>query len=270
MKQKKNLWSDVSKLIVAVLAIMAFLRGKAQFIAYVIAFTVWSAHAVYHYLVPYIKEKMASREAKQFQKQYEKQAQQQKITVDLDISDPMYLVLLRHASYRISDYLQSIYPDATWSWCCSNPEKIVAKGGTGRIKLNGVADFNYAEVTLDQNAKITCHLLNIVPMGKEKQDDKTSEKNETKPAVEVNPQVWFEEKGKKVLTSLIADLHSRGHSSLTIKEDGTVVIKQDDRDITKRAFDSMPDKVAWPRLKKVIEGSGIATEITDGGLVLSW
>lgn len=78
----------------------------------------------------------------------------------------MGLVLLRHVNFRISAYLQSAYPEATWQWLEEFPEKIVAKGGTGRIQLYGVPDFNYADVSFDQKADISCSLLKIVPMAK--------------------------------------------------------------------------------------------------------
>ena len=36
MKKKKNLWSGVSMLIVAVLAVTAFIRGKTQIVLFII------------------------------------------------------------------------------------------------------------------------------------------------------------------------------------------------------------------------------------------
>lgn len=42
MKKKKNLWSGVSMLIVAVLAVTAFIRGKTQIWLYIAAFAAWS------------------------------------------------------------------------------------------------------------------------------------------------------------------------------------------------------------------------------------
>lgn len=58
MKKKKSLWSGVSILIVAVLAITAFIRGGAQLWFLAAAFTAWSVWAVVYFLVPYIKEQL--------------------------------------------------------------------------------------------------------------------------------------------------------------------------------------------------------------------
>lgn len=143
MKKKKNLWSGVSMLIVAVLAITAFIRGKAQIWLYIAAFAAWSVWAGVHFLIPYMKEQIHRYEARRIRKKCERQDAGKPKFIIPDISDPVEAVLLRHANYRISSYLQSVYPDATWEWRCESPQQIVAKGGTGRIKLYGVHDFNY-------------------------------------------------------------------------------------------------------------------------------
>lgn len=64
MRKKKSLWSSVSILIVAVLAITAFVRGDAQVWLLAAAFTAWSVWAVVYFLVPYIKEQLHRYEAK--------------------------------------------------------------------------------------------------------------------------------------------------------------------------------------------------------------
>ncbi len=276
MKKKRTLWSDVSVLIVADLAITAFLRGTVQFIALLIAFGIWSAFAIRHHLIPYIREKKARNKAKRIREHYEEQAKQQAkqqpVLWDLEPTSPISLTLLRHVNHRISAYLQSSYPNATWDWCERDPEKLVRKGGTGRIKIEGIPDFNYAEVTLDQNAKIDCNLLNIVPLCAKPltSEDKEPKPADVQPPTEVNPQIWYEKTGKAILTNLIVDLNSRGHNSLRIQEDGSIVIKQGDKEIKKRTFESVPDKVAWPRLLKVLERDGLGAKITKDSIQLTW
>jgi len=281
MKRKKNLWSGVSMLIVAVLAITAFIRGNAQVWLYAIAFTVWAVWATVHFLIPYIKEELHRREARRIRKKCEeKDAQKPKFTIP-EVSDPLNLVLLRHVNFRISTYLQSAYPEATWEWREEFPERIVAKGGTGRIKLFGVQGFNYADVTLDQNAGISCSLVNVVPMaqlGKDAPAQETAEKETASAAPKtapqkqnaVDPQVWYEVQGRKVLEALITDLHSRGHNCLTIRENGDIAIKQADKELVRAGFESVPERTYWTRLCKVFEREGMAANITDGGILLSW
>lgn len=279
MKRKKSLWSGVSILIVAMLAITAFIRGNAQVWLLAIAFTLWSVWAVFYYLIPYIKEELHRREARRIRKKCEQQdAKRPSFTIP-EVSDPLNLVLLRHVNYRISTYLQSVYPDATWEWREEFPERIVAKGGTGRIKLFGVEGFNFADVTFDQNAGIDCALVNVVPMAQRttteapaKQTANAAPEPVTAPKQQnpVDPQVWYEVQGRKVLEALITDLHSRGYNSLTIRENGDIAIKQADSEKVRTAFESVPEKTYWARLCKVFEREGMAANITDGGILLTW
>lgn len=163
-EKKKNLWSGVSILIVAVLVITAFIRGNAQAWLLAAAFVIWAVWATCYFLVPYIKEEFHRREAKRIRRKCEKQDAAFDRFIIPEVSDPVEQVLLRHANYRISAYLQSVYPNATWEWREEFPERIIAKGGTGRVKLFGVDGYNFADVTFDQNGGINCALVNIVPL----------------------------------------------------------------------------------------------------------
>lgn len=279
MKNKKTLWSGVSILIVAMLAITAFIRGKAQIWLLAIAFTFWSVWACLYYLVPYIKAVLHRHEARRIRRKCEEQDAKQSKPFVSDASTPINLVLLRHANYRISAYLQSVYPDATWEWREEFPERVVAQGGTGRIQLFGVKGFNFADVTFDQNAGVGCSLVNVVPMT-QKDSSKApivqTQETTTEPAMtpkrqnSVDPQVWYELQGRKVLETLITDLHSRGYNSLTIRENGDIAIKQADSEKVRTVFESIPEKTYWTRLCKVFEREGMAADITDGGILLTW
>lgn len=279
MRKKKNLWSGVSILIVAVLVITAFIRGNAQAWLLAAAFVIWAVWATCYFLVPYIKEELHRREAKRVRRKCEKQDAAFDRFVIPEVSDPVEQVLLRHANYRISAYLQSVYPNATWEWREEFPERIIAKGGTGRIRLFGVDGYNFADVTFDQNGGIDCALVNIVPLKQPTAPQPSA--FDTKDTVEapaaipkqpdpVDPQVWYEVQGRKVLEALITDLHSRGYNSLTIRENGDIAIQQADSEKVRSAFESVPEKTYWARLCKVFEREGMAANITDGGILLSW
>ena len=268
-KAKPGLWPDVSILIVTCLAITTFIRGTWQFWLLFAAFAVWCTYAVCNHLLPFLWEQRDQKEARDLRKLYEKRQPKQQAFTGIDVSDPVAIVLLRHASHRISAILKAVYPDATWEWCVNDPDRIAAKGGVARIRLHGAADYNFAEVTLDQDARISFHLLKMVPFGVEEGFDSIQQPTPKK-VREVDPQVWYEQKGKTVLTNLIADLNSRGHSSLTILEDGCISIMQAEQETKRPAFESVPERTYWPRLVKVFEREGIAADATAQGLVLSW
>lgn len=132
MKQKTSLqWPGVSVLIVAVLAVMAFVGGDLQIWLLSGAFAVWGVWAIVYFLVPYLKAQVYRHKVRELRKQSEQQAPKKEMAVP-DLSDPIGLVLLRHVNFRISAYLQSAYPDATWQWMEEFPKKIVARGGKGK------------------------------------------------------------------------------------------------------------------------------------------
>lgn len=266
MKKNPTLWSGVSLLIVAILAITAFIRGQMQVWLYGIAFAAWAVWTTVKFLVPYVQQKRIQFEARKIRKQVE--ASKPKLIVP-DASDPIGAVLLRHVNFRISSYLKSSYPNATWEWREEFPEKIVSKGGTGRIQVYGIPDFNYADVSFNQQAEINCNLLKIVPMA---ELQGSGEQPDVKPQQQrpADPQIWYETQGRTVLENLIADLNSRGHNSLTIKENGEIVIQQEDAEVKQAALESVPEKTCWQRLISVFQREGLAAKITINGMVLSW
>ena len=268
MKKKKTLWNGVSILIVLVLVIMAFARDYVQLGLMTLATIGWSVWAIAYYLVPYVKTKLDAREARKLREHYE--AEERKLAEPKETNDNS-LSLLLHVNHRITNYLQSAYPGSSWEWRVEDPEALVSNGGTGRIQVFGVTDFSHADVTINKKAEITYEMLKVVPIGEDPAG--SSEKDEATPASPknpINPQVWYEQKGRVVLENIITDLNSRGHSSLSITKSGDVIIKQDEREIKKATLEAMPDKVYWHRLAKVFQGEGLAASVTDNAVVVSW
>lgn len=269
MKHKKNLWNTVAVLIVAVLVIMAFTRGEVQFWLYVAAFTAWGIWASIKHLIPYLKECHYHRELKKEQKRKE----DEQWDYALEADDPISSILLRHVNYRITGFLKASYPDATWIWCEEFPEAIAINGGKGRIQVFGVEDYNYGEVTFDQNANMTYSLLKVVSLNEET-DNQEADYDKPNPPIPpqntVDPQIWYEQQGRDILENLIANLNTYGHRSLMIRETGEVTVMQADKQITKRYFTSVPEKMYWNRLVKVLESAGLAGEVKEDGIVVTW
>ena len=268
MKKKRTLWNGVSVLIAIELVLMVFTRGYVQLGLSTVAAIGWTVWAVRYFLVPFVKAKLNAREARKLREHYE--AEERKLAEPKENSDTS-LSLLLHVNHRITNYLQSAYPGSSWEWRVEDPEALVSKGGTGRIQVFGVSDFSHANVTVTKNADITYEMLKVVPMG-EKQPESSDEEDvvPTAPQNPINPQVWYEQKGRVVLENIITDLNSRGHSSLSITESGDVIIKQGEREIKKATLEAMPGKVYWHRLAKVFQGEGLAASVTDNAVVVSW
>ena len=255
MKQKISLGSSTSILIGAVIAILALLRGPAQTVLLLVTFALWGLWVVLTLLRP------AWRTNRTYRSREERAAREQQAFSNVNLAG----ILLCHVNYRISDYLKSAYPNVRWEWTMNDPALFIAHGGTGRIRLYGVPDYEYADVTLDQKGSLNCSLVKIVPVQDNGQGAASSQPSP-------DPSVWYELEGRGVLDTLIADLRSRGHSSLTLNEDGSISFQPEagGSKTTKRAFASFPEKVYWPRLADVLAQEGLSADVQADHIAVSW
>lgn len=267
MKKKKTLWSGATVLIIALVLIAVFTREYVQLGLSVVAVIAWSVWAILRFSIPFVRARLNAAEARKIRKYYEAR-EREEIASNKTSDTPD--TFIKHVNHRITSYLKSAYPDATWEWCIDDPMALVVNGGTGRIRVFGANDFSHADVTVNKNAEISYQMLKIVPMANTVTDAEAAEDVKNTIPDSPNPQVWYEHKGRVVLENLIADLNSRGHSSLTITESGEVIIEQEDRKIKKAMLEAMPDKRQWDRLSKVLQGEGYAADINDTEIVVSW
>lgn len=254
----------VTTLLVAVLAIMAFIRGPLQVWFLAGAFALWALWMI----IPIIITAHKRSRLRQKRQAPTPPAKQREFYVP-DLSEPAEGVLLRHVNFRISAYLKSAYPDVTWAWEEKEPERIITRGGTARIKLFGVPDFNYANVIFDCKANINCDMMKIIPLS-EVAGAPNGAPAPKPPQQPADPQIWYEMQARQVLEDLIADLHSRGHNSLTIKENGDICIKQADAEVATQTLKNFPARNYWQALAKVFEKEGLAAAVTDTGLAVTW
>jgi hypothetical protein len=275
MNQKNVFNTATSFLLVTVLVVLAFIRGQSQIWLLVGAFAVWGVWIITALLFCNKTAIQAGIRAHQ-QKKHCIAKSNKTVAASQDyntteIPDFVGLVLLRHVSYRISIYLKSVYPDVTWEWCEDTPpETIIAKGGTARIRLSGVPDFNFADVMFDQHANIDCDMLRIVPLAQLSDSDRVNETVRTPLQETIDPAVWYDLQGRQVLENVVADLNVRGYSRLTIRENGEICIRQDDADVEREKFKKFPAKVYWSGIVKVLENAGLAATVEDNGIVVSW
>lgn len=60
--------------------------------------------------------------------------------------------------------LHAAYPNARWEWLADKPSRFAVEGGTARIRVYGIPDFDYADVKLDQKANLDCSLVKLSPL----------------------------------------------------------------------------------------------------------
>ena len=255
MKRTSPLWGSISILIGVVIAILSLLRGNWATVALITVFAVWGLWLIFTQRIP------AWKSNRTYRRRVRQSRDRQEAASDTSDSG-MGLVLLRHVNHRISEHLRSVYPQAHWEWTLADPTRFIAYGGTGRIRVYGIPDYDYADVTLDRQGGLRCSLVKVAPLEAEAVPNQQP----------VDPRVWYEFQGRSILEDMIADLRSRGHSSLTLNEDGSICIQPADggEEIKKDSFAAFPEKVYWPRLAKVLEQEGLTADVQDTRILVSW
>lgn len=273
MKSDKAHRGSAGILIGAVIAILALARGAWQTWLLLGVFALWGLWLLAACRLPHAHR--TKRRRKSRLRHHRKRFPASKGSPDISAwmqepdSIPAETLLLRHVNHRISAHLRSAYPGLTWAWEEKRPEKLALSGGTGRIRVFGVPDFDHADITLDQQANITCTMLRIVPLA----DNEDSIPPEGQPSADrqpVDPHVWYEVQGRAVLEALVTDLNSRGYSCLTLHENGDACVEEGQQEVTKEHLAGFPEKVYWNRLVEVLESNGLTAEATPGGIRVCW
>ena len=259
-------------LIGAVIAILALVRGPWQSRLLLGVFLIWGLGLLTAHKLPLARQANRTRKSWPHRKRYSAADDGPDIPARRQKTDsiPAETLLLRHVNHRISAYLRSAYPGVTWEWeQGEKPEKLALSGGTGRIRVFGVPDFGHADITLDQQANITCSMVRIVPLADT--ENKTTPDGQAPSGKQpADPQVWYEIQGRAILETLVTDLNSRGYSSLTIHGNGDACVEEDQKEVPKGRLPGFPEKVYWNRLVEVLESNGLTAEATPGGIRVCW
>ncbi len=257
MKKESPLWSSISLLIGIVIAILALIRGRMLLPLLLAVFALWLLWWLLTQALPLWRNNRAYRA---------KEARLREQTAAANGGGQLADALLCHVNYRITAMLHAAYPNARWEWLADKPSRFAVEGGTARIRVYGIPDFDYADVKLDQKANLDCSLVKLAPLVAGASDTQPPNRQP------VNPRVWFETRGRAVLEALVTDLNSRGHSSLTVQENGEVFVqaKENEAEPAKETFLDFPEKVYWPQLVKVLEEEGYAADARDADILVSW
>ena len=253
MKKESPFWSSISLLIGIVIAILALVRGRMLLPLLLAVFALWLLWWLLTQALPLWRNNRAYRA---------KEARLREQTAAANGGGQLADALLCHVNYRITAMLHAAYPNARWEWLADKPSRFAVEGGTARIRVYGIPDFDYADVKLDQKANLDCSLVKLSPLVAGASDTQPPNRQP------VNPRVWFETRGRTVLEALVTDLNSRGHSSLTVQENGEVFVqaKENEAEPAKETFLDFPEKVYWPQLVKVLEEEGYAADARDADI----
>lgn len=269
VKQKNPMWASTSVLVAAVLAIVAFVRGNWQIPLLVGAFAIWGLRVFLILGLPALRIRKIRREGKRKELEAEKARKTAEAERNAAEHDPEAAqVLLRHVNHRISDQLKALYPEARWEWRTKTPTLLAIHGGIGRIRIYGVPEYEYADVELEQSGVLSCSLVKRLATPSSEQGSQPKAPNQQ----DVDPQVWYERQGRKTLETLIADLDSRGHHCLFLKEDGSICVRpiEGDEETVQDTLKDFPEKRLWDKLVKVLENAGLAAATREDCITVAW
>lgn len=179
--------------------------------------------------------------------------------------------ILLHISLRITEKLKSAYPQSVWQWKDAPSLQGILNGETVRILVENMDTYTHADISFDRFGRIHVEPMVIGSFKEPSESGSTDAAGETpaEPSV-VDVRVWYELIGQKVLEEQITDLNANGHSMLTIKENGDIVINRQKKEVLKATLDSFPEKNYWKELVSLLEENELKGKITGSGLQISW
>lgn len=187
-----------------------------------------------------------------------------------------YETMLLHIALRITEKLKSAYPQAVWQWKDTPSLQDILKGGTNRILVENMDTYTHADISFDRFGRIHVEPMVIgsfadAENGKGAKPEPGGADEETTPEPSVvDVRVWYELIGQKALEQLITDLNANGHSMLTIRENGDIVVSCQKKKILKATLDSFPGKTYWKELVSILEENELKGKISDNSLQVSW
>lgn len=179
-------------------------------------------------------------------------------------------LMLRHIALRITDKLKSAYPQAVWQWREKPSLSSVLAGDTVRICVENMAQYTHADISFDRFGRIHIEPMVIgefIP--EEKSDGSATEETTSEPPV-VDVRVWYELIGQQILEEQITDLNANGHSRLTVKENGDIVITRQKKEVFRAHLEAFPPKSYWPELLNVLNENELKGKISGNQLQISW
>lgn len=273
---KKNVFTTCFRIFTPLILALAILAPKKPGqIAIVILFCLWGLFLFVYALYSInrnIKRTPRRRKTRPFERlrNTEVKVLSPKREKGITLSSEDVQFLITQFRLRISEKLKSAYPNAIWKWMVAPSLKELIDGNTVRIQVENMGNYTHADVCFDGYGRIHVEPMTIGSFIPE--DDKKSDAdNEApkEPAV-VDVKAWFDMIGKIVLDKQITELNAQGHSKLTIKENGDIVVGYNHKEKLLCTLDAFPGKNYWEDLRNVLNDNGLDSKIAGNSLQISW
>lgn len=184
------------------------------------------------------------------------------------IDPEMEAVMLRHINFRITEKLQGAFPSAVWRWETARPLEQVVKGGSARIKVSGVPEWNFADVLFDRSGRIRLEMLSLRPI-----EEMGQQEAKNAPAADddaVNLRDWYDLSASAVIRATIDEVYTRGYRELHIAEDGTLYVLEQQEQVKQGRLSHLPSKKLWSDLIPFFEEDDITVAVEEESILLTW
>ena len=173
----------------------------------------------------------------------------------------------QQVQHRVQERLRSKFPGATVDLCDTEILRIMMTGKMGYAPIKKADTYSHLGVCIGRNGELQMNLFSLVNL------ENISEEPVIFPVVKDDEQEvkdWYSQKGQQLLTELITQMHGRGYSKLSIKENGDVMVEENGRSVLKDRFSEIPPKTQWKALKTLLEEDDVQVQMSGRRLTLVW
>lgn len=193
--------------------------------------------------------------------------------LDEDISKKQEETMLYHIALRITEKLKSAYPKTTWSWETTPNLKSLLSNKTVRILVEGMGKYTHADINFDTYGRIHITPMSI-RVGSFKKPEKKANENEEESKIEV-PEIvdiptWYKLRGQEILKRTILELNANGHTKLSIKENGDIVIYKQKQEVVKTTLETFPQRNYWEEFIEILHEEQLKATIYRNEIKVSW
>lgn len=165
--------------------------------------------------------------------------------------------------HRITDRLQSAYPNSTWNWKDKPTASLFINGGSVRITTANTETYNEAEVVVDCIGRIEINMLAVSCIN----DIIKKQYKDAETEYIVDVKMWYEQCAASYLTELITDLNSKGTKTLTIDEKGCIKL-DDNKEVG--MLNRFPAKNLWKQLISILESEELKAVEIENCIQIGW
>lgn len=182
------------------------------------------------------------------------------------------LFLIRQVNYRITEQLKASYPMVSWLWLKRPEAAELCQGGRFRIRTTNTDPFNFGEVVLSSEGRLTITMLQAIPLKDAAEMELASKDDLAQEDLleRMDVKAWYQTQGESILCQMIDDLNTQGHKRLLVKDNGEVVIEIAGQEESVELLKDFPPRMVWDDFCHLLNEDEITASIQTDGLLLTW